>query len=123
MEAKLWLKDMTNLLAVARVPALGQVEMVKILLTDIARSWWLAEEERLTRLVTWEQFSACFYERFFPKTAKREMKQRFIHLKQYDRSVDAYAAEFLRLSRFSPSMVADEEDRANRFQQGLRWEI
>jgi hypothetical protein len=44
-------------------------------------------------------------------------------LKQYDRIVDAYAAELHRLRRFSPSMVVDEEDRANRFQQCLRWEI
>ena len=51
------------------------------------------------------------------------MEQRFVHLRQYDRTVDAYAAEFLRLSRFAPSMVKDEEDRANRFQQGLRLEI
>ena len=97
--------------------------MVKILLTDIARSWWLAEEERLAKPVLWDQFSTCFNERFFPKTAKREMEQRFIHLKQFDKSVDANATEFLRLSRFAPSMVENEEDRANRFQHGLRWEI
>jgi hypothetical protein len=55
--------------------------MVKILLTDIARSWWLAEEDRLTRPVLWEQFSVYFYEWFFPKTAKQKIEQRFIHLK------------------------------------------
>ena len=115
MESEQWLVDMTNLLAATRVPAADQVEMVKILLTDITRSWWLTEEERLTKPISWDQFSTCFYERFFPKTAKREMEQRFVHLRQYDRTVDAYAAEFLRLSRFTPSMVKDEEDRANRF--------
>ena len=34
--------------------------------------------------------------------------------------VDEYAAEFLRLSQFAPYTVAEEEDWANRFQQGLR---
>ena len=48
------------------------------------------------------------------------MEERFYQLRQHDLSVDAYAAEFARLSRFAPSMVADEEDRAYRFQQGLR---
>jgi len=37
--------------------------------------------------------------------------------------VDEYIAEFLRLIWFAPYMVAEEEDRANRFQQGLRRDI
>ena len=37
--------------------------------------------------------------------------------------MDEYAAEFLRLSRFAPYMVADEEKRASRFKQGLRVDI
>ena len=37
--------------------------------------------------------------------------------------MDEFAAEFLRLSRFAPYMVADEEKRATRFQQGLRVDI
>ena len=51
------------------------------------------------------------------------MEQQFINLRQESHSIDEYAAEFLRLSRFAPYMVADEEDRANRFQQGLRLDI
>ena len=38
-------------------------------------------------------------------------------------SVDAYASKFLRLSRFALTIVAEEPDRANRFQQGLRLDI
>ena len=56
-----------------------------------------------------------FNERFFPKTARREMEQQFINLRQGSRMADEYASEFLRLSRFAPYMVANEEDRANRF--------
>jgi len=37
--------------------------------------------------------------------------------------VDEYAAEFLRLSRFAPYMVIDEENRAIKFQQGLKMNI
>jgi len=44
------------------------------------------------------------------------MEQQFIILRQGSRTVDKYAAEFLRLSRLFPYMVVDEEDRANRFQ-------
>ena len=51
------------------------------------------------------------------------MEEQFIKLQQWNRSVDEYVAEFLRLSRFAPYMVADEEKRASRFQQGLRVDI
>ena len=51
------------------------------------------------------------------------MEEQFIRLQQWNRSVDEYAAEFLRLSRFAPYMIADEEKRAARFQQGLQMDI
>jgi hypothetical protein len=51
------------------------------------------------------------------------MEEEFQKLKQWDKTMDEYAASFLRMSRFAPSMVAKESDKANRFQQGLQWEI
>ena len=114
---------MTDLLKAARIPAENQVEVAKIQLKDVARTWWLAEEARLEKPISWDQFSKGFYERFFPATAQKEMEEQFIRLQQWNRSVDEYAAEFLRLSRFAPYMVADEEKRASRFQQGLRVDI
>lgn len=123
LEAEQWLVDVTNLLTAARVPEAEQVEVAKIQLTDVARTWWLTEEARLEKPISWKDFTDSFYERFFPATAKREMQSQFINLKQRDKNVESYAAEFLRLSRFAPQMVADEADRADRFQQGLQWEI
>ena len=114
--------DTTNLLRAARVPEADQVEVIKVQLTDVARTWWLAEE-RLEEPVTLEQFTDGFYERFFSRTARREMEQQFINLRQQGRIVDEYATEFLRLSQFAPYMVAEEEDRAYQFQQGLELDI
>ena len=37
--------------------------------------------------------------------------------------MDEYATEFLRLSKFAPYMVTDEEKQASRFQQGLKMDI
>ena len=71
LEADQWLVDMTNLLAAARIPAVEQVEVVKIQLTDLALTWWLAEEKTHTAgtQVTWKMFSDAFLERFFQTTA------------------------------------------------------
>lgn len=69
LEAENWLVGTTNLLAVLRIPKADQVEVVKIQLTDIARTWWLAEEARMTQPISWKQFSDNFYMCFFPKAA------------------------------------------------------
>jgi len=51
-----------------------------IQLRDVARTWWLAEEERLEKTISWDQFSRSFYERFFPTTVQKEMKEKFIRV-------------------------------------------
>jgi len=51
------------------------------------------------------------------------MEQKFINLRQVRKTVDEYAAEFSKLSRFAPYMVSTEENRAKRFQQGLHLEL
>ena len=43
LAAERWITDMANLLEGANIPAADQVKMVKLRLTDIARSWWLAD--------------------------------------------------------------------------------
>ena len=62
---------MTNLFGVAKVPDDQKIEVVKIQLTDVALTWWLAEEARLDKPITWKTFTYNFYSRFFPETAKR----------------------------------------------------
>jgi len=54
------------------------VEVAKIQLKDVTRIWWLAEEARLKKSITWDQFSKGFYERFFLATAQKEMEEQFI---------------------------------------------
>ena len=106
-----------------QIPDKNQIEVVKIQLRDVARTWLLAEETRLEKPITWDQFSKSFYERFFSKMAQKEMEEQFIRLQQKDQTVDEYAAEFIRLSRFVPYIMANEENRASRFKQGLKIKI
>ena len=51
------------------------------------------------------------------------MECKFITLIQENRSVDDYAAEFTRLSRFAPAHVADEAKRAEKFMMELDFSI
>ena len=75
-----WLTDMENLLEGANVPEVDRVKMVKLRFTDVARSWWLAEEAKLQAPITWKQLSDGFFERFFLKTTKKDMEEQFIAL-------------------------------------------
>ena len=73
LEAEQWLTDTTDLLNAARVPQENQVEVAKIQLKDIARTWWLAEEARLKKPISWDTFSKSFFSRFFPATAQKDI--------------------------------------------------
>jgi len=56
---------------------------------------------------------------FSLKQPKRRQKNNLLN---YNRRIE-YETEILRLSRFAPYMVADEENRTSRFQQGLKMNI
>ena len=104
----------------ARVPEDERIDVVSIQLTDLAHIWWTNEAERLgPGPIYWDTFAEAFLEKFFPTTARYEMERRFLNLVQGNRSVDEYAAEFTRLSRFAPAHVATEEKRAEKFKMGL----
>ena len=51
-----WLIDMIDLMRAAWIPKEDQLEVTKIQLKNIARTWWLAEEARLEKLISWDQF-------------------------------------------------------------------
>ena len=75
LDAEQWLIGIIDLLKAAQVPKENQVEVAKIQLKDVARSWWLAEEARLDEPITWDQFCRSFYDRFFPTIAQKEIEE------------------------------------------------
>ena len=44
----------------------------------------------------------------------------FVHLEQRDLTVAQYEAKFTELSRFAPQLIATEEEKALKFQDGLK---
>ena len=71
LDAEQWLIDTENLLIIAHVPEADRADVVKIQLTRVARSWWLAH---LQKPICWEKFSETFLAKFFPDTAKIEIE-------------------------------------------------
>ena len=75
LDAVQWLVDTTDFLKAAQILGENQVKVTKIQLRDVARTWWLIEEARLEKPITWDQFSESFYERFFLKIVQKEIKE------------------------------------------------
>uniref|UniRef100_A0A2N9IJJ1 CCHC-type domain-containing protein n=1 Tax=Fagus sylvatica TaxID=28930 RepID=A0A2N9IJJ1_FAGSY len=82
---------------------------------------WLTEMEKAFRVLKCaEEEKASFYEKYFPTSVRRQKEREFIKLEQGNMTVSQYEAEFARLARFAPTLVADEDSKARRFEEGLR---
>jgi len=75
LDAEQRLIEVVNLIRAIRIPDDNQMEVAKIQLKDVAKTWWLMEEARLEKPITLDQFSKDFYERFFPVTVQKEMEE------------------------------------------------
>ncbi|KAL2466014.1 Retrotrans gag domain-containing protein [Abeliophyllum distichum] len=79
--------------------------------------------KRILDLFTWKMFTEAFNNKYFPKSLRQHKEREFIKLEQGSRIVTEYEAEFARLAKFAPDLVATEERRARRFEKGLRSRI
>lgn len=61
--------------------------------------------------------------KYFPRTVHLQKEIDFIRLEQGGRSVTEYEAEFAKLVKYAPTLVADEASRARRLKEGLRSNI
>ncbi|KAJ6804605.1 uncharacterized protein M6B38_184075 [Iris pallida] len=86
---------------------------------DIALTWYHTDPRASVRGLTWKNFWRLFKEKFFPDVALTALEGQFVGLVQGNSSVDEYAAEFFRLSRFAPDMIQDEGQKARKFHRGL----
>lgn len=64
-----------------------------------------------------------FDDRFFPNSMKQQKAREFANLVQRDRIVEQYARKFIKFGRFARHLIATEEMRTERFQEGLRQQI
>lgn len=81
-----------------------------------AQLWWEAKEQHYmacNQQVTWEMFKADLSKQYIPKAMD------FINLVQGNMFVAKYESKFSELSHYAPHIVADEDEREKKFQQGL----
>ncbi|KAJ6799722.1 uncharacterized protein M6B38_205930 [Iris pallida] len=118
-----WLEDTERQMGACRLAADLRVEAVGLQLLDIARTWFRNEPALAGEGHTWAEFRTLFREKFFSPTDKIGLVRQFQNLQQGSMTVEEYAAEFGRLSRYAEYMVSDPVIRAERFREGLAWDI
>lgn len=73
--------------------------------------------------ITWGEFQRIFFVQFYPHSYWNAKKIEFQQLTQGAMTVFEYEQKFNELSRFAPDMVATEEERCMRFENGLWLDI
>jgi hypothetical protein len=94
-------------------------------LSGEAKNWWVAKKVLLIQelgneeAISWQRFQKEFLQQYFPKILRDAKAQEFMDLTQGNLTVAQYAGRFNELVRFVPYLVACEENRVRKFEQGL----
>ena len=65
--------------------------------------------------MTWEIFKVAILDRFFPREMREDNVTEFINLRQGGKSVHEYFMEFIKLSKYAPSLASDRRDQMSPF--------
>ncbi|XP_020258885.1 uncharacterized protein LOC109835317 [Asparagus officinalis] len=124
--AEHWITEMEKVFTYMKCPEEEKVDYAVYMLKDRAYGWWQMQVRTLGEKaykISWEEFKKIFYEKYFPSTVRKQKEQEFRKLEKGDKTVAEYEEEFTYLSKFAIHLLGNEEDRARRFEEGLRPDI
>ncbi|KAL0313197.1 UNVERIFIED_CONTAM: hypothetical protein Sradi_5719000 [Sesamum radiatum] len=103
----------------------NRLKYVVSLFTGDALIWWRSIKRAFEpQEITWTEFQKEFNDKYRPKMYRDRKKMEFLNLVQGDeQTVAEYELRFAALAKYAPEVVATQEDRCYRFEQGLRPEI
>ena len=115
------LRRMKRILVGLDIPEERRVSLAVYMLGDKADFWWESVKKVYDiEVMTWEEFERIFLSKYCGEVAKHAKKMEFEHLIQGTMLMLEYESHFSELSRFALGMINEEEEKARRFQQGLR---
>ncbi|XP_028124956.1 uncharacterized protein LOC114321922 [Camellia sinensis] len=119
LKAEAWVLGMEKLFEVFPCTKAQKVQLATFTLEDdTRRSWMLVRDDN--KDVTWTHFLEIFYEKYFPQCVWDRKIAEFMELKQGNKSIAEYEAQFIEFTRFAPHMVDTDYKKARQFEGGLR---
>ena len=101
-----------------------KLECVVSLLQESAYQWWTTVRSQVDgELLSWHLFLQEFCEKYIGDTYIKSRRREFLQLRQHQLSIFEYEKEFLWLSKYYPALIATEEEKCKRFEQGLNSEL
>ena len=111
--ARNWLKETEDLFIIFEVEDRQKVQLAVWLLKGEASYWWeVTNAERPVE--TWEDFRARFETKFLSDAERSLQLEKFLFLKQGDKTVGEYVNQFDELARFGLDLVNTPHKKALR---------
>lgn len=125
MDADDWIRAIGKKLDITQCTDRERVLFASHQLTGPASEWWdnynISHADAQT--ISWEEFVRAFRHAHIPAGIMTLKKKEFHALKQGNRTVGEYLHKFNQLARYAPADVASDEERQERFMDGLNDEI
>nr|CAE02081.2 OSJNBa0074B10.9 [Oryza sativa Japonica Group] len=125
VEAGDWLHAVEKKLDLIQCTEQEKVSFASHQLHGPAAEWW--DHFRQGRVegepITWQEFTAAFKKTHIPAGVVALKKREFRALNQGSRSVTEYLHDFNRLARYAPEDVRTDEERQEKFLEGLNDEL
>ena len=110
--AEYWLEAVERIMDDLDFTEEEKLKGVVSLLRDEAYQWWLTVKDgTVADRITWDFFKTALQSKYIGTSYVDTQRRAFLNLVQGSRSVAAYEAEFLRLSRYARGMVATDHER------------
>ncbi|XP_028088575.1 uncharacterized protein LOC114289119 [Camellia sinensis] len=119
MKAEAWVLGIEKLFEVFPCTEAQKVQLAAFSLEDKERRWWMLTRTTHPRL-TWDRFLELFYDKYFPQSIQDKKVTEFETLRQGNKTVAEYEAQFAELARFEPHIVDTDYKKARKFEGGLR---
>lgn len=120
-----WVRDIEKLFGATNCPEDMKIKVATFYLKEEADNWWstvevacLAESD-----FSWETFKERLRARFYPVALKWQKQQEFLKLNQGGMTVQEYTDKFVELSRFAPHIIPTEEEKAKKYEEGLKFKL
>ena len=124
-EAEAWLESIERIFNLMQCSPEERFDYSVFLLQSDAYNWWKTVPYSLIQppVLTWEDFLREYWEKYTPTVYKREKRKEFVELKQNTMTVAEYSLKFTQLSVYAMSLVATQEEKCQKFEEGLNWDM